>query len=488
MASGGRARAAAIYPFQLCKAILRGFRNQMRADGRMVQGVYGLQSLDWEDEKDLCMRVTPLHHIRAVAPMWCAQKCSPEPSARRRRGSMNGEEEMESVLAKFEQESFRDAVTGQSLYPALVREARREELEYFASKGVWYKRPRAEAYKFTGKPPISVKWVDVNKNDDLAPKYRPRLVAREMRQAGEDTIFAPTPPLESLRTVLSMAATDLAGDLKHDRGAESEDRTQIMVLDISRAYFNAKKDEGVDPTYVELPREDPDRAEGFCGLLRVHMYGTRAAADGWHNECSRTLEEMGFLRGDASACVFRQADRRLVASVHGDDFCVCGPKRQLDWMRDEMRKRYELTENGRLGPGKNDDKEVKILNRIARWTEGGVQYEADPRQAERLVSDLGLEDAKRVGTPGVKQTFEMASRDKPLAEEKYNAFRAIAARGNYLGPDRPETQFAAKEICRWMAAPSEMGVQALKRLGRYLDSHRRLVFDFPFQSADNVEV
>ena len=197
---------------------------------------------------------------------------------------------------------------------------------------------------------------------------------------------------------------------------------------------------------------------------------------------------MGFLRGDASACVFRHADRRLTASVHGDDFSVCGPKRQLDWMRDEMRKKYELTEIGRLGPSEKDDKEVKILNRIARWTEDGIQYEADPRQAERLVSDLGLDDTRRVGTPGVKQTFEMASRDKPLSEEKHTAFRAIAARGNYLGPDRPEMQFAAKEICRWMAAPSEMGVQALKRLGRYLDSHRRLVFEFPFQSADKVDV
>ena len=153
-----------------------------------------------------------------------------------------------------------------------------------------------------------------------------------------------------------------------------------------------------------------------------------------------------------------------------------------------MQKKYELTESGRLGPSKDDDKEVKILNRIARWTDGGVEYEADPRQAERLVSDLGLEDAKRVGTPGVKQTFEMTSRDKPLAEEKHTAFKAIAARGNSLGPDRPEMQYAAKEICRWMAAPSELGVQALKRLWRFLDSHRRLVFEFPFQTADKVDV
>ena len=63
-------------------------------------------------------------------------------------------------------------------------------------------------------------------------------------------------------------------------------------------------------------------------------------------------------------------------------------------MRDGVRKKYELTENGRLGPSTGDDREVKILNRIARWTAKRIEYEADPRQAERLVSDLRLDDAK----------------------------------------------------------------------------------------------
>ena len=124
---------------------------------------------------------------------------------------------------------------------------------------------------------------------------------------------------------------------------------------------------------------------------------------------------------DASACVFRHADRRLVASVHGDDFT-------------------ELTENGRLGPSTDDDKDVKILNRIARWTARGLEYEADPQQAERLASDLRLDDAKRVGTPGVKQTFEITSRDKPLAVEKRTAFRAIAATGTDACP-HPSSEY-----------------------------------------------
>ena len=120
------------------------------------------------------------------------------------------------------------------------------------------------------------------------------------------------------------------------------------------------------------------------GLLRVHIYRTTAAADWWHNEYSHTLEAMGFVRGDASACVFRRIARRLVAGVHRDDFTVCGPKRHVDLMRDEMRKKYELTENRRLGPSISDNKDVKILSRIARWTAGGHEYEDDPRQTARL--------------------------------------------------------------------------------------------------------
>ena len=65
---------------------------------------------------------------------------------------------------------------------------------------------------------------------------------------------------------------------------------------------------------------------------------------------------MGFVRGNASACVFRHIARRLVASVHGDDFTVCGPKKHFDWMRHEMLKKFELTENGRLEPSTDDDK------------------------------------------------------------------------------------------------------------------------------------
>ena len=202
--------------------------------------------------------------------------------------------------------------------------------------------------------------------------------------------------------------------------------------------------------------------------MRVHVYGTRVAAEGWHNKCSSVMKARDFTRGDASACVFRQPKRRLVACVHGDDFTVAGPKHQLDWMKSQLEFKYELTVIGRLGPGEGDDKKVRILNCVIRWNAKGLEYEADPRQVEKLASDLGLQGAKMLGTPGFKQMFEMVDKHKPLESEKHTAFRASAAWGNYLSADRPEIQYAANENCRWMASPPKLGVHALKRLVRFL--------------------
>ena len=198
-------------------------------------------------------------------------------------------------------------------------------MEYFEMMKVWLKKPRSDARRYMGKPPISVRWIDVNKGDDLNPEYRSRLVAREIRRFGEEPVFAPTPPLESLRTILSFAATDLPGRPAHVRDPSSEKRTQISFIDIKRAYLCAKTDPE-DPTYVELPPEHPWHKDGdSCALLLKHMYGTRKAGDGWHVEISSTLiEKLGFTKGDASACIFRHPERSIECSIHGDDLSARG--------------------------------------------------------------------------------------------------------------------------------------------------------------------
>ena len=226
------------------------------------------------------------------------------------------------------------------------------------------------------------------------------------------------------------------------------------------------------------------------GRLLKHMYGTRKAADGWHCEyAGRLVSDLGFEVGDASACVFYHAARELRCSVHGDDLTTVGSKTNLDWFRSELEKLYELKEAHRLGPGVADDKEATVLNRVVRWTKDGLEYEADPRQGEKLLRDLKLEGegVKAAATPGVKATREQLDADAPLEPTKQTPYRAVVARANYLASDRPELQYGAKEVCRWMSAPTELALKALKRLGRYVVSHRRLVFQYPWQTVEKID-
>ena len=195
------------------------------------------------------------------------------------------------------------------------------------------------------------------------------------------------------------------------------------MIDISRAYFNAKTSEE-DPTYVDLPHEMGDHP-GMCGLLRRHIYGARRAADGWQEEYSGRMIDAGFIQGMASPCVFHHPARNIVCSVHGDDFTAAGSKPELDWFEATLKESYELTVSGRLGPGPKDDKETIVLGRVIRWTDQGIEYEAHPRQAEQLISELQLEgDAvKSVVTPGIKVLNHQVQSETALPESEHTRFR-----------------------------------------------------------------
>ena len=50
-----------------------------------------------------------------------------------------------------------------------------------------------------------------------------------------------------------------------------------------------------------------------------------------------------------------------------------------------------------------------MLNRLVTWESWGIIYEADPRHAEIIISELGLQDARPVATPGETSQGNRAS-------------------------------------------------------------------------------
>ena len=101
---------------------------------------------------------------------------------------------------------------------------------------------------------------------------------------------------------------------------------------------------------------------------------------------------------------------------------------------------------------------------------------------EILIDSLGLKGARGVDTPASDQ-HKLHEDEEPeyLPKEQGTLYRACVARCNFLGLDRPDIQYAAKEVSRGMANPTQDDLVRLKRLARYLISHPRLVFHYPFR-------
>ena len=145
---------AAIYHFKLCRAILVGFRRQLQADGVCKDGFVGMREAG-QEKSEVLPSVVPLLHVGL--------------------GDHILDVEVDGSPV------YRDDLTGQVLDGKLDRAARQKELEFFNSKNVCSLRAFDECRRKTGKPPVTVRWADVNKGDDVNPNIISRLVACQIR-------------------------------------------------------------------------------------------------------------------------------------------------------------------------------------------------------------------------------------------------------------------------------------------------------------------
>ena len=136
------------------------------------------------------------------------------------------QKELDTLRTKEGETAAWDDVSGAPLDPALVAEARRVEMKDFQDMSVCTHVPRSDQLKTKGKI-IKVGWVDINKGDSSCPNYRSRPVGKEYKTEADNALYSSTPPLEALRCLISIAATENPKTGRHRNN---------MLNDISRAY------------------------------------------------------------------------------------------------------------------------------------------------------------------------------------------------------------------------------------------------------------
>eukprot|EP00973_Karenia_brevis_P042751 5916416-Karenia_brevis.AAC.1 len=400
----GRAKAAQVYPVELCQAICEGIVEQKHDDAR---GTYTIGSIEiGKDRTELINRYKEAKRLEEKCHVVMEDK--PTASQVERVNPFKFEGEFKSISniedlgqphkgikrsnkrsweSKLSRESEPriiafDDVTGAPLDAERVRRAREEEIRYFKKMKVYKKVLRSKCHQLTGRDPIGVRWVDVNKQDNENPLYRSRLVAKQFKTGNDPELFAATPPLETMKLIISIAAT---------RNHEGRIDKKIMINDVSRAYFYAPSEK---PTFVEICAEDFEPGdEDKCGELQVSMYGTRQAAQNWQSCIINLMEKNGFTSARSSPCMFWHKGRDLVTMVHGDDFFTAGCEEDPKWLKIIVEAAFEI-KTKIIGPEAKDDKQAKVLNRTGSYKDQGIEYEADPRHAELIVQELGLQESK----------------------------------------------------------------------------------------------
>ncbi len=116
-----------------------------------------------------------------------------------------------------------------------------------------------------------------------------------------------------------------------------------------------------------------------------------------------------------------------------------------------------------------------------------LEYEAARRHAQIVMRDMGIdESSKGVVTPGILCMSKggggrLHERECRAGQEGGDSlFRDGAAPGNYLGQDRMDMQFAAKEISSFTSKPDVQDWSSAKRLARHREDNRRVAIVYKY--------
>ena len=135
-----------------------------------------------------------------------------------------------------------------------------------------------------------------NKGDAERPRYRSRIVAREIkaRKSEEDKIpieqlFSAMPPLEAVKALVSL----LTSWGVRGRAGVTTKPYKLATFGVSRAHFYGKARRRV---FVELVHEDKEEyGHDKCGLLLKSMYGTQDALQIWQEDYAELLEQHEYI-------------------------------------------------------------------------------------------------------------------------------------------------------------------------------------------------
>ncbi|RVW38412.1 Retrovirus-related Pol polyprotein from transposon TNT 1-94 [Vitis vinifera] len=286
------------------------------------------------------------------------------------------------------------------------------EIEAIERNGTWEQTDLPEGVK-----KIGVKWVfktKLNENGKV-DKCKARLVAKGYaQQHGIDytEVFAPVARWDTIRMVIALAARN---------------GWSVYQLDVKSAFLHGELNEAV---FIEQPQGyEKKNEEHKVYKLKKALYGLKQAPRAWYSRIEAYFIKEGFERCSCDHTLFIKTGdggKILIVSLYVDDLIFTGNDESMFVkFKNSMKLEFDMTDLGKM--------KYFLGVEVLQNSEG--IYISQRKYAKEVLERFGMEKSNSVKNPIVP--------------------------GDRLTKNKAELRF--------MASPTEMHLQAAKRVLRYLN-------------------
>ena len=298
---------------------------------------------------------------------------------------------------------------------------------------------------------IGLKWVFKLKRNEKGEvvKHKARLVAKGyVQNQGVDfkEVFAPVARLESVRLLLAIAA-HCSWEVHH--------------MDVKSSFLNGELKKTV---YVRQPPGFLDN-DNPGKVLRLHkaLYGLRQAPRDWNAKLDRTLLSVKFKHCASKHGMYTHdhSKQRLIVGVYVDDLIITrGNMEVLERFKKEMSKNFEMSDFGVLN---------YYLGIEVQQNSTGISI-CQRAYAKKLLDTTGLANSNPTRTP-MEARLQLRMADTTTIVDSTN-YRSIVGSLRYLVNTRPDLAYFVGYVSRFMEAPREEHLVAVKHILRYVAGTR----------------
>ena len=336
--------------------------------------------------------------------------------------------------------TYREAMLSQE--SSKWQEAMNEEMSSLEENNVW---------KLVQLPPdrkaIDNRWVFRIKQstDGSVDRYKARLVAKGYSQRAGidfDETFSPVARFDTVRSVLSVAATE---------------SMYLAQFDVKTAFLYGTLEEEI---YMKQPEGFDDGTDRVCKLERS-LYGLKQSPRCWNKRFVDYLLKLGFVMSDADPCLYvrKCRERKLIVVLYVDDGIVAASH------ADDCHKFLtDLTI------------EFKIIAGIAKsflgievkqYTDGSV-FISQERYANKVLDKFRMLQSTPVGVPTVREQDPKDSVTKQQVSDSV-PYRAAVGSLMYLATGtRPDIAYAVSVVSQKLDSATVEDWNKVKRILKYL--------------------